>query len=853
MIPVRLYLRGFLSYLEPAELDFTDLDVACISGANGAGKSSLLDAITWALFGQARRRDEALINRHADAAEVIFDFEYENFLYRVQRSNRRGKTSVLEFFVQDGEDIWRSMTEHTLRATEDRIQKTLVMDYETFTNASFFLQGRADQFAQQRPGDRKRILSSILRLEKWETYRELTAQRRRDSEKALAAIDGSMEEMNAEIQQEPARQAALQQLQHELKLMVETRKAQELALENQRRLQAALVEQQQFLKVLGEQLAAARQRRDQLKTDLQARQQECDDFQDQVQRAAQVTADYQQWQAARETLAEWEKSAVHFHQFDAQRAQPLLEIESQRASLAQELQGLQDQAQQVESLTASLPQIDHDLKLAQQAVDLSLTQLETRLSLEQELQRRQDEQTEARAENKRLKEAMDVLKARIVQLKEAQWVECPICTKPLAAPERTQLIERLQSEGEQAGDRYRSNQALVQEIDLRVQEIRAALQQLRAVENQLREQQRQLDQLSERQQAVLATQADWQKTGEVRLAQVAHTLSTGNFALQARANLAEIDSSLKALGYDPAAHDAARVIEEETRKSEAEFRKLETARAALEPLQREVERLRAQLAAHNQEVARSESDYKQGEERVQKAGSEQPDIPRTEKELRSLQERENILRTQIGGAKQAVDVIQDLRMRLSAQTKKREELARQIGDLKMLERAFGKDGVPALLIEQALPEIEAQANDLLDRLTDGQMSVRFLTQRDYKDKKRQDKKETLDILISDGAGSREYELFSGGEAFRINFAIRLALSRVLSQRAGGRLQMLVIDEGFGSQDAEGRQRLIEVINLVRDDFARILVITHLEELKEAFPARIEVEKTLHGSTLQVMR
>ncbi len=157
-----------------------------------------------------------------------------------------------------------------------------------------------------------------------------------------------------------------------------------------------------------------------------------------------------------------------------------------------------------------------------------------------------------------------------------------------------------------------------------------------------------------------------------------------------------------------------------------------------------------------------------------------------------------------------------------------------------------------MLIEQALPEIESQANDILDRLTDGQMSVRFITQRDYKDKNRTDKKETLDILISDAAGAREYELFSGGEAFRINFAIRLALSRVLSQRAGGRLQMLVIDEGFGSQDAEGRQRLIEVINLVRADFARILVITHLEQLKDAFPARIEVEKTLRGSQVKVI-
>ena len=107
-------------------------------------------------------------------------------------------------------------------------------------------------------------------------------------------------------------------------------------------------------------------------------------------------------------------------------------------------------------------------------------------------------------------------------------------------------------------------------------------------------------------------------------------------------------------------------------------------------------------------------------------------------------------------------------------------------------------------------------------------------------------------MISDAAGMREYELFSGGEAFRVNFAIRLALSRYLSQRAGARLQTLVIDEGFGSQDADGRQRLLQAINLVQHDFRKVLIITHLEELKDAFPVRIEVNKMPNGSSIRVV-
>ncbi len=189
----------------------------------------------------------------------------------------------------------------------------------------------------------------------------------------------------------------------------------------------------------------------------------------------------------------------------------------------------------------------------------------------------------------------------------------------------------------------------------------------------------------------------------------------------------------------------------------------------------------------------------------------------------------------MGAAQQKVDVLGDLKTRRKSWEAQREERARLVGQYKQLERAFGKDGVPALLIEQALPQIEAKANEILDRLSSGNMSVRFITQAAYKDRRREDLRETLDIQISDGAGTRDYEMFSGGEAFRVNFAIRLALSEVLAQRAGARLQTLVIDEGFGSQDAQGRQRLVEAINLVRQDFAKILVITHIDELKDAFP------------------
>jgi ATPase involved in DNA repair len=80
----------------------------------------------------------------------------------------------------------------------------------------------------------------------------------------------------------------------------------------------------------------------------------------------------------------------------------------------------------------------------------------------------------------------------------------------------------------------------------------------------------------------------------------------------------------------------------------------------------------------------------------------------------------------------------------------------------------------------------------------------------------------------------------------------VALSRLLARRAGAQLQTLFVDEGFGSQDAQGRERLVEAIHAIQDEFACILVITHLEELRDAFPARIEVTKTPQGSVVTLV-
>jgi exonuclease SbcC len=747
---------------------------------------------------------------------------------------------------------WKPLTERTLRDTEARIRQTLQLDYETFVNASFFLQGKADQFTQQRPADRKRILGSILGLEVWETYRRRALERRREVEAEIDSLEGRLDEIRRELSEEETRKTRLRELEAELERLSEARKVQERTLDNVRQVLATLAEQEKLVATLGKQLDAASRRFVDLETRLRGRLEERQVHAQVLERAAEIEAAYAAWEQARADLERWDEIAARYGEHEKRRQAPLDVINTARASLQQELKSLQEGASKAEVARANLGDLKPKIQSVQTAVKAAETELEAQAQLETEREEVRQRQAEAVAENPRLKAEMDDLKARIDQLSAAEGADCPTCGQPLSPEERKRLIDTLTTEGKDMGDRYRENLAYLKEVDQQVQVLEKRSAELKGIETKLSQQKQKLIQLLSQEEVLEVQLEDWRKKGAPRMSEVQQALTEESFASEARVQLAEIDAELKDTGYDPAAHDAARQNEAEGRSAMDEKRALDIAKAALEPLDREIDDLEKQVGALQEELNQQQKEYDQAAANLAAAQAQAPDLGAAEQDFFKLQEHENRVRLEVGAARQKVDVLKGLKERRKTLEAEREELAARVGQYKQIERAFGKDGVPALLIEQILPQIEAKANETLERLSDGMMTVRFVTQAPFKDTRREDMRETLDIQISDSAGVRDYELYSGGEAFRVNFAIRLALSEVLAQRAGARLQTLVIDEGFGSQDARGRQRLIEAINLVRGDFEKILVITHLDELKEAFPTRIEVEKGERGSVVSVM-
>lgn len=171
------------------------------------------------------------------------------------------------------------------------------------------------------------------------------------------------------------------------------------------------------------------------------------------------------------------------------------------------------------------------------------------------------------------------------------------------------------------------------------------------------------------------------------------------------------------------------------------------------------------------------------------------------------------------------------------------ELAERERTAGFLTTLCGKRGIQARMIESVLPDLEREANSILTLLTGGSLRLKLVTQ--IKTKKGGER-EVLRVVVNSGNSERPFELYSGGEAFRISFALRLAISAVLTGGRGESRPLLVVDEGFGTQDAEGLNALVEAIGRVSAGFGLILVITHLEELKSRFDQVIEVERDERG-------
>ena len=851
MIPVKLALRNFMSYTDIHEpLVFDGIHLACLSGENGAGKSALLDAITWVLWGQSRARTtDQLVHAGRSEMEVELEFVLAEANYRVIRKRSatgRGST-ILDLAVRDGETgQYRSISGNSVPDTEKAIEGLLRMSYTTFTNSSFILQGRADSFTTRTPAERKQVLADILELAEYDRLQDRARREVQQRELRHRDLEAAVREADAELGRRLDYLADQERLSAEL-AELEGRIGHEAAeLERLRDRLGVLAGRE---RELAEALAQVEQTRTAVvhqAEEIAGAERVLVEMRGLLEREREIERGYAELVQARKTEAELNEKLAEFVRLCDERNRLDKHVATERTRLETELAGVEQRLARAENEAARLREHEQEVERATAALAAHTRARERREALEREQGDARERVAELRGAKQRLRGEMNELKGKIDALQDAPI--CPICRSPLDQKSRESLTDRYSLEGRAQRVEYNRNLEEERRLEHELEQRAAELEQLGAELGKMLNVERRL---AAAEQAVggarrAVEELDAARTERGRLRA---TIAAGQFARREVQMLEEMCRRLDALGYDEGTHVKTRQQLRDAARYENDKRELDGARQAVTYQEQMLDQGRRSLAGWQERLDVEQRRADDLREQTRELPALRAGAAEAERALADLRRAHGETNRGLGEAQARLRYLEQLEQQRRERLAQMAELLREKALYGDLATAFGKNGIQAMIIETAIPEIEDEANRLLGSMTEGRMHVKFETQRAAR--AGDSTIETLDIVINDELGPRPYELYSGGEAFRANFAIRIALSRLLARRAGARLQTLVIDEGFGSQDEGGRERLVEAINSVADQFAMILVITHLEDLKERFPTRIEVRKTVLGSILSM--
>ncbi len=854
MIPGKLSLKNFMCYRDNVPpLSFDGIHVACLCGDNGNGKSAIFDAITWALWGKSRaKNDDDLIHLGQSEMEIELEFISGEQRYRVLRkhakkpSKARAGQTILELQIASN-GVFRPLSGNSLLETQQKVIELLNLDYETFKNSAFLRQGHADEFSIKRPGERKEILANILGLSHYDELerraKELAGDRRTEADK----LENAINEIELQLATKPKYEDEIRKIQNEISQLEERRKTEEATISSLRR-------QKESLEVKREQLSNTEVHLSETKRELERRQAKNKEQQARM-------AEYERVLAERAAIEKGYSDFMEIRSLNDQINQKLTQllvlrerigkldkvIRQAAEALTIEHKLIQAKLADKEAKFARAHQLEETLTQARKRL-LELTeQEETVVKKRKQAQRIASRISYLESTGARLDEEIADLNEKLKLLARGD-VRCPLCETELGV-DRRQLIEvKLTSEAEEKIKTLQNNS----------NELSKNKAELQALENDL----------AEREPALNKERTARQSQLSITEKELAETRQAGNELAQERSKLEELEQHLAKRNYAVYKQQAVAQLEDEERKLGYSKERHEQVRQQLAGLQR-YESLKQELDEATKTIDKEKAALAEAEETVSNLGTIiEADLKRRDSlraELLALPDiadklakAEEAYQTSLDSERQVRDKLAALQERLrhlaelEVTNQERTRLLRHVLNeeniYKELAEAFSKKGIQALLIEQALPEIELEANRLLAKMTDNRMSLRLETQRETK---KGDTIETLDIKIVDELGTRNYERYSGGEAFRIDLALRIALSKLLVRRAGASLPILIIDEGFGTQDSSGRERLVEAINSIQDDFEKIIVITHLEELKDKFPVLINVTKTANGSMISI--
>lgn len=837
------------------EINFEGMEIACLCGENGHGKSALLDAMTWAIWGKSRAKfDDDLVYLGQTDMQVTLEFSAQDSRYRVIRKYSKGgtkkKTSASSLdlaILPEASSDWRPLTGNTITDTERKIKGIIRLDYDTFINSAYLRQGRADEFTSKPANKRKEVLSNILGLSFYEEIEARAKEHVKSLREMLARLEGASIEIEAQLAKRPQLEALSLELKKDIDRKTDALSAKQTELEKLNDAHNVFELKSSQLQERTRMITQVYWEIERAESDVAVRTKAIKEYEQLLAQSLELVAGYQKFKESSLIKDKLDVQLTAYHSLSQRAALLERHIETERSSIDSHVKVLADRLQKA---TLAVSRAD---AVAAGIADMQdqLTALSSREKILVGQKSRIDSLTEEiankRAANAQLRKEMEELKEKMDQLAKGEGA-CPLCGTPLSEDMCEGILQSYQMEGEKRKVAFLANNTLIAKVQLDLDALkRAAMNEEADLRNKQSNLQRKTALLEkERDEIVIARQEIEKIQRELTGHQT--KLSSGDFARQQCDELSIVKKELGLIGYDPAKHELSRQEVSRFKDYETGYQKLAKAEIGL-PLEK------ASLQSTEQTLERWHKTLSEEEKLKSKLSSElaqfgdlKAKISIVREECKSLQAELDTRSREIAGVESELSRLADLQAQAIVKERERHQLSEEVSAYLEIAESAGKQGAQALIIESVVPLLESEANSLLARMTDNRMSLKLETQRDTRTG---GLKETLDIHISDELGTRDYEMYSGGEAYRIDLALRVALSRLLAQRAGAPLPVLFLDEGFGTQDTAGREKIADTINSISSEFKLILVITHLDDLKEMFPVRIEVVKSSEGSLVTV--
>ncbi|MHC1680215.1 MAG: AAA family ATPase [Methanomassiliicoccales archaeon] len=797
-------LRNYRKFRE-ARIEFPD-GVVAIVGNNGTGKTTILEAVTWALFGNAssvvRDNKEGVVSFGAppgDECSVVLEFDLGEDSYRLARSMKVKSLKTEASLEVNGKLLATGDTEVT-----KAIVNKLGMDHQAFFVSVFTKQKDLNALANLGPADRKKLVLRMLRVDSLDKVIDAINADAKNAKMEANGVSASLRDADG--------RDMIKLLKEEERLAADSLKN---IIEGSSKLQAdrkAANERSQITKGLLE----AEEERYRLDVAIERRQTGARaGLQAMHESLGKLEKEVAELQTLRDSLPGLENKEKDYQEarIAAERHTLLREtflrrqrLEEELAAKKAELEVLRVEGEQAAKEMAVLPDIESSLA----TVDANLNETRELISsISAQARVAETEAVRLRAELMRSKQKAE----EIAKLGEDS--NCPTCQRRMG----TQYTDLLR--------RYREEQKELDEGATLQDEIRKGLMEQRSRSEQRRE-------ALEARRSKLLSQSRLKASLDERARKAQQSLSR----TQERVDALQRDlDSLGPVEYDAKAHDALKRNVSELEPAHLALNRAMTKMERL-PLALEEKGRMAIAVASEEEVLRTASQERRAlgfdMKTLQFKKKEQEDARQNEERL-----AQEMIRSE-GEQRRLSSEIESLRKRVADLERNRSRYASLMTEMETLNHLSQvMKGFKENVTSRIVPTLSDVSSDLLSQLTEGKYGGMRLD-------------ENYQMWLYDQGEEFRLERFSGGEVDLANLCLRLAISRMIMERSGNQMNFLVLDEIFGSQDQSRKRSILETLGQLQKQFRQILLITHIDDVKDNVSAVLRVQEKEDGSSTAVL-